>query len=158
MSWKHLTSEDLKLVLSQDEINKLEERSVDLADVLDKQLDTVADLFRGAFRSKGYTIDERDHYIPDSYVQYVLDYARYSIFTRFPMANEYALSEPRKLLFEQASEILKNPFIKPDDPVDPDDPDDPDSEKRDNAITLPYLKMNDPYSGFMSNFQYRNKL
>lgn len=48
--WVHLTTQDLKQVLAQDEIEKLQNISVeDIDDVLQKQLDSVADAFRASF-------------------------------------------------------------------------------------------------------------
>ena len=48
--WVHLTTQDLKQVLAQDEIDKLQSISVaDIDDVLQTQLDSVADSFRASF-------------------------------------------------------------------------------------------------------------
>lgn len=96
MSWIRPTVEDLKLVLSQEEIDKLAEVSVEMEDVIQKQLDSVADLFRSAYLSRGYVIDIRDHYIDAGYLIPLLNYARFQIFTRFPMTGDYALDENRK--------------------------------------------------------------
>lgn len=70
MGWKHLTIDDLRLVLAEDEVQKLDERSLDpgVSEVIQQQLDTVADAFRGAWMAKGYTIDVRDHYVAPEYV------------------------------------------------------------------------------------------
>lgn len=43
MSWTHPTIEDLKLVLSQDEIDKLAGVSNELSDRIQGQLDAIAD-------------------------------------------------------------------------------------------------------------------
>lgn len=80
MAWKQLTIDDLRLVLAEDEIEKLNERS--LADdkflvVIQQQLDAVADAYRGSWSSKGYTVDVRDHYIDQGYLIPVLNYARF---------------------------------------------------------------------------------
>lgn len=59
------------------------------------------------------------------------------------MTEDYALSEPREKQYEEAAELLKNPYIgvDPVDPVTPVDPDDPpDYVKTDAAITLPYQR------------------
>lgn len=161
MSWKKLTSEDLKLVLAQDEINKLEECSVDIDDVLQKQLDIVADLFRGAWKSKGYTIDIRDNYIAPEYIVPILNYARWQIWTRFPATETISLSENRKVGYEEAVELLKNPYIgvsKPDYSDDPELSGNTELNKiQDSAISMPYLRMDDPYIGFSYNFQGKFK-
>lgn len=77
MAWLRPTIEHLKLVLAQEELDKLETVSIDTDDVLQKQLDTIADLFRAAYISRGYTVDVRDHYIDQGYLIPVLNYARF---------------------------------------------------------------------------------
>ena len=77
MSWKHLTIDDLKLVLAQDEVSTLEARSVEITDIINKQLDIVADMFRGAWSAKGYKLDIREHYVAPEYVIPILNYARW---------------------------------------------------------------------------------
>lgn len=155
MAWKRLTVEDLKLVLAQDEIEKLEERSVEMENIINAQIDAVANLFRGAWKSKGYTVDVRDYYVAPSYVIPVLNYARWQIWTRFPMTENYSLSEPRQKGYDEAVELLKNPYIGVEDPADKNDPDNPNNKVKqiDSAISIPYLRMDDPYIGFSYNFQ-----
>jgi len=147
MAWNRLTIDDLRLVLAEDEVEKLNERS--LADdkfqvVIQEHLDMVSDAFRGALQSKGYEIDSRDHYTCSSYKTFILNYARWEIWTRFPMTDDYALSEPRKKLYEEAAALLKDPSIGVD-PVEPSptpDPDDlPPSPDSYHAISMPWLKM-----------------
>lgn len=80
MAWKRLDIDDLRLVLSEDEVEKLNERS--LADdklnvIIQEQLDVVADAFRGAWKSKGYELDVREHYVAPEYRNAVLNYARF---------------------------------------------------------------------------------
>ncbi|WP_407450939.1 hypothetical protein [Fibrobacter sp.] len=68
--WKRLTIDDLRLTLAEDEITKLNEYSLDddkFQVVIQEQLDMVADAFRGAWQSKGYEIDVRDHYVAPEY-------------------------------------------------------------------------------------------
>lgn len=155
MAWKRLTVEDLKLVLSQDEIDKLENMSVDMENIINAQIDAVANLFRGAWKSKGYIVDVRDCYVAPSYVIPILNYARYQIWTRFPMTENYSLSEPRQKGYDEAVELLKNPYIGVEDPADKNDPDNPNNKVKqiDSAISIPYLRMDDPYIGFSYNFQ-----
>ena len=58
--WIHLEVTDLKQALAQDEITRLAELSIEgLDDVLQVQLDSVADAFRAAFEAKGYRVDVR---------------------------------------------------------------------------------------------------
>ena len=51
MAWKRLTIDDLRLVLAEDEIDKLDTRSLEpnLSAVIQQQLDVASDAFRGAF-------------------------------------------------------------------------------------------------------------
>lgn len=148
MSWRRLTKDDLRLVLAEDEIEKLEQASLDLPNlsaVIQQQLDACSDTFRAAFIAKGYTLDVRDHYIDEGYVIPALDYARYQIFTRFPMAESYALSKPREELYKAAQELLKNPYLGTSTPDYSDDPelsgDVDDSLAKDPSITIPWLRL-----------------
>lgn len=144
MAWKHLTIDDLRLVLSEDEVQKLNTYSIDgdITGIINNQLDVVADAFRGAWASKGYTLDERDHYVAPEYIQFVLNYARWQIWTRFPMTEDFALSEPRQKQYEEASELLKNPYLGTSEPDYSDDPDLSATQihVQDGAITVPWLK------------------
>lgn len=147
MAWNHLTPDDLKLVLAEDELQKLSTCSLaddKLSVVLQEQLDMVADAYRGAFTSKGYTVDVRDHYVPSSYKNFILNYARFEIFTRFPMTDSYALDENRKKQWEEAQKMLKDPFLgveKPDYSDDPELSGSALSTVSDFAVTLPWLKI-----------------
>lgn len=104
----------------------------------------MADAFRGAWAAKGYTIDVRDHYVAPEYKQFVLNYARWQIWTRFPMTEDYALSEPRKKQYEEAAELLKDPYIatsRPDYSNDPELSGDTTlSARGDAAISMPWMK------------------
>lgn len=155
MSWKRLTIDDLKLVLAQDEVEKLEERSVEITNIINKQLDIVADMFRGAWSAKGYKIDVRQHYVAPEYVIPVLNYARWQIWTRFPATENISLAENRKAGYDEAVKLLENPYIGTSDPADPADPDNPNKTDgiKDSAISMPYLRFDDPYIGFSYNFQ-----
>lgn len=149
MAWTRPTIEELKLVLAQDEIDKLDSYSSDITDRIQKQLDMVADEFRAAFRSKGYQIDTRDHYIDEGYLVPMLNYARWQIWSTFPMADNYALSEPRKKQYEEAAALLKNPYLGtsiPDNGEPTPEPTDPDDKlAQDPAITIPWLKFPPSY-------------
>lgn len=147
--WRRLGVDDLRLVLAEDEIEKLSSMSVseDLNDILQKQVDMVADSYRAAMQSKGYIVDIREHYIPNAYKMFVLNLARYQIWTRFPNSKDYALGEEREASYDEATEYLKDPKIGP--PI-PDYSDDPELSGRtdltaipdDIAITMPNLQLN----------------
>lgn len=147
MAWTRLTIDDLRLVLAEDEVSKLNERSLTdplFQQVVQEQLDLVADAFRGAWRSKGYTVDVRDHYVAPEYRVFVLNYARWQIWTRFPGTEGFALTEPRQKQYDEAAELLKNPYVgvsKPDYSDDPELSGDTSlSVNGDGAITMPWLK------------------
>lgn len=146
MAWERLDIDDVRLTLAEDEVEKLSTYSLneEMSAVIQQQLDMAADAFRGAWQSKGYTIDVRDHYIAPEYRQFILDYARWAIWTRFPMTDNYALSEPRQKQYEFAQELLKDPYIgvsKPDYSDDPELSGDTSlSSLNDGAITMPWQK------------------
>lgn len=160
--WKQLTIDDLKLVLAQSEVEKLEGYSVEIEDIINKQIDTVADMFRGAWQAKGYKLDVRPHYVAPEYVIPILNYARWQIWTRFPSTENISLAENRKAGYDEAVELLKNPFISVSDPSDQSDPTNPNTPDaiKDGAISMPYLRFDDPYIGFSYNFQekFGNKI
>lgn len=127
MAWKKLDTDDLKLILAQDELDRLSTLSIDstLTDVMQKTLDMVAAVWRGALSAKGYTLDTRDLYIPAAYQYWVLVHARWALWTRFPNASNVALDAAREKEREQALELLENPYIdveKPDWEHDPSNP------------------------------------
>ena len=118
------------------------EESID--DIIQQQIDCVADSYRAAFSSKGYAMDIRPHYLPNAYRLYALCIARYYICTRFPNSLNIFLDEPRKELYTQAMELLKDPYIGV---PEPDYSDDPDLSGRtdltsisDASLTLPYQR------------------
>ena len=57
--WSQLTIDEMKHYLSQDELDSLNTYSVNVDEVVNKELDVIADMFRGAFISKSYEIDTR---------------------------------------------------------------------------------------------------
>ena len=118
------------------------EESID--DIIQQQIDCVADSYRAAFSSKGYAMDIRPHYLPNAYRLYALCIARYYICTRFPNSLNIFLDEPRKELYTQAMELLKDPYIGV---PEPDYSDDPELSGRtdltsisDASLTLPYQR------------------
>lgn len=154
MAWKHLTFDDMRLYLAKDELDRLKTSNIDqdLTTVVNDTLDMVSDTFRGAWKSKGYVMDSRDHYTDSAYRPFILAYTRWVLWNRFPAAGDYALTETRKDEFEMAKELLKNPYIGTTEPK-PDDPD-PDpglsAKTSDAAISVPWMKFpGEPYdTGF----------
>lgn len=144
MAWKRLTINDLRTVLAEDEVEKLDQRSNELSGRIQTQLDNVADAFRGSWSAKGYTCDVRDHYVAPEYVLPILNYARWSIWTTFPGTESYSLTEPREKMYREAVELLKDPYIATSKPDYSDDPtlsgDASLSAKQDAAISLPWQK------------------
>ena len=142
MSWRRLSIEDLRTTLSEEELTKLETVSTELSATIQDTLDQVADMFRNAWGAKGYAIDSREHYVDSGYVLPILNYARWQLWTRFPMADNYALSEPRQKGYDEAVELLKNPYLatsKPDNEPTPG-PDVPSYVNTDASIKLPYQR------------------
>lgn len=154
MGWAQLTYDDMRLYLAKDELDKLQNASIDqdLSSVVNDTLDLVSDAFRGAFIAKGYQVDNREHYTPSSYKPFIMAYARWTLWNRFPMAQNYALSDARKDEWKIAADLLKNPYIGTD-PVPPEgggvQPDDPVSYlSADAAITIPWLRIEPEYGKF----------
>lgn len=115
--WTHLEIDDLRRALSEDELEKLSTLSLDesvLGTVLQDTLDSAADAFRAAWEAKGYPVDPRPHWTSTGYTEFILAFARWNLWCRFPMADNYALSEPRKLQYEKALELLKDPWLATD--------------------------------------------
>lgn len=114
MNWKQLSIEDIRLALSEDEITQLSTLSLDesmLNRVIQETTDNVADMFRAAWEAKGYVIDPRPHYVCGGYVEPILAVVRYSLWTRFPMAANYALGEARQKIYDEAIKLLKDPYL-----------------------------------------------
>lgn len=162
--WTRLNIDDLRLVLAEDEVQKLDNlsKTTDISAMINDQLDMVADMYRGALAAKGFNIDVRAHYISPEYRNIVLNYARWQIWTRFPMTENYALSKPRENLFLEAQDYLKDPKIGPSIPDYSDDPElsgNTDlTSYSDGSLSLPYLKFNSWDSGFMSNMYKNSKI
>ena len=156
--WSQLTIDDMKLYLSQDELDSLNTYSVNVDEVVNKELDVIADMFRGAFISKSYEIDTREHYIPSSYKHFVCVYARWSLWTRFPMSPNIALDDARKEEYKLVSELLKDAYIGVDKPEwehSSSNPENPDNsgKTQGGSIKIPFLRMDQSlYDWGMSNF------
>lgn len=126
--YKKLTIEDLKLLLAQDELDRLSELSLDpaVAGNIGRTIDMIAETWRQALAAKGYTLDVREGYIPAGYAYWVLVHARWAVWTRFPQARTIALDDARKAEYDKALELLENPYIgveKPEWDYDPTNPD-----------------------------------
>ena len=59
MAWKKLEMNDLRLVLSEDEMDKLNELSLDesITAVIDDTIELVSNVWRGALKAKGMEIE-----------------------------------------------------------------------------------------------------
>lgn len=121
MSWSRLTIDDLRLILSEKEVEQLNQYSLDesMTEVINSTIDMIADTWRGALSAKGYALDLRDSYIPSSYKYYVLTHARHAVWTRFPNSEQIALDKRRLQEYEKALDLLKNPILDVD-PVTPE--------------------------------------
>ena len=153
--WSQLTIEDMKLYLSQDELDSLNTYSVNVDEVVNKELDVIADMFRGAFISKSYEIDVREHYIPSSYKHFVCVYARWSLWTRFPMSPSVALDDARKAEYELVKGLLKDAYIGVDKPSWEHSSNNPDNTGKiqGGSIKIPFLRFDQSlYDWGMSNF------
>lgn len=145
--WKKLTILDLKKLLSDDEIEKIDEISTTDPDVIQSVIDIVSDTWRGALKGKGFEVDIREHYTPPEFHYWILVHARWAVWTRFPNSPSYALDEARKAEYEKALEILDG---MPLGPSKPDYSDDPEAEKEaekektgDAAIGVPFQRFSD---------------
>lgn len=136
--WKRLQTDDLKKILSDDEVKRLTEVSTDNPQVVQDAIDLVADMVRGAFRAKGFQVDSRDHYLPDSYALPALQYARYVAWSRFPNSPYIALDEVRRDV-EMVKELLQDPWIDPEPPDDPPTPE----QGQSGSIVLPFLRFDE---------------
>ena len=147
MSWKKLTTDDLKMILSEDEVTTLNTTSVDgyITDIVQNAIDLVSDMFRGAFRAKGYAVDIRDNYIPSGYVLPVLQYARYVAWSRFPNSPDIALDEVRKEDVKRLEALLKNPYIGVEKPEWEHSSENPEvtGSSSTGSISLPFLRFDE---------------
>lgn len=150
MAWKKLTIEDLQVILSQDEIDSLNTLSLDptKTQVVQDMIDMASDLYRGAFISKSYEIDTREHYTSSNYRHFILVYARWAIWTRFPMSPSIALDDARKAEYELAVDMLKDPKIgveKPEWEHSSKNIDNPDNQGQvsSGSIKIPFLRFDE---------------
>lgn len=96
--WKKLDINDLRTILSEDELDKLRTLSLDaeIDNIVNDGLNLISDTWRGALGAKGYTLDIRAHYTPPEYRYWILTHARYAIWTRFPNTPGIALDKARE--------------------------------------------------------------
>lgn len=118
--WKRLNIDDLRTILSEDEIERLNTLSVDnsIESVVNNGIDLISDMWRGALSAKGYTLSKDAYSTPPEYRYWILIHARWAIWTRFPNTPDIALDKAREAEYKQAMELLKNPYInvsKPDE-------------------------------------------
>lgn len=148
--WKKLDITDLQVILSQDEIDALDTFSLDASktQVVQDMIDMASDLYRGAFISKSYAVDTREHYTPSNYRHFILVYARWAMWTRFAMSPSIALDEARKEEYKLAVEMLKNPKVGVESPEwehsssNPDNPDNAGAQQG-GSIGLPFLRFDE---------------
>ena len=116
MAWKRLAIDDVKLVLAQDEIDRLSELSLDpeLSSVVNDTCDLLASTWRGAIQAKGNELDPRDCYLPSCYWYHALAMIRQALWTRFPNSGSIALDERRQKEYDSAVELLKSPYLDVD--------------------------------------------
>lgn len=124
--WKRLNIDDLRTILSEDEIERLNTLSVDdsIENVVNNGIDLISDMWRGALSAKGYTLSKDEYSTPPEYRYWILIHARWAIWTRFPNTPDIALDKAREAEYKQAMELLKNPYInvsKPDGEGDKDE-------------------------------------
>lgn len=114
--WIKLTSEDLKKILSQDEIDILDNASSTLQQQIDDAIDLVSAQLRGAMIGKSFEMDIRDYYVPQSYSLAVLTVSRAICWSRFPMSPAIAMDELRQKELEYYRDLIKNPTFGADKP------------------------------------------
>lgn len=145
--WKLYTFDDLRQILSEDEVERLNTLSLDESkiDIINTCMATIADMWRGAFASKGYFVDVRPHYMPPEYAYYYLVHCRHAVWTRFPNSGAIALDDPRNDEYKEALEMLKKPAIATSAPDYSNDPvlsgDTSLYDKQDAAILVPDMRI-----------------
>lgn len=117
MSYQKLTIDDLRQCLSEDEIDKLDTLSLEpgTTEIINKIMETISQTWRGALKAKGYEIDPRDYFIPETYKWWVLVHCRYACWSRFPQSSIFAIDDVRKKEYEKALELLKEPYLDVDE-------------------------------------------
>lgn len=143
--WRNVEKKDLAMVLSQDEIDKLENLSTNYDDIFESSAVLVSNMIRGALSAKGFSLSTLENSIPESYMLIALILIRSFMWSRFPHSNIIAIDEIRLKESEWAKEVLKELPYNPDkidSEHNPDNPDNPDYVITDNqgTIKVPYLR------------------
>lgn|SRR5574344_130417 len=117
--WKQLTLEDVKLVLCQDEIEKLENLSKDPSSltIIQNTIDMICDTWRGALRGKSIILSSISHSIPAEYAVYILHHIRYTLWTRFPDSIDMGLDARRVKEYEEALSMLSSMSLGVESPA-----------------------------------------
>lgn len=148
--WKQLNWDDLKTILSQDELERLTTVSVDedIENIVNNCCNLISEMWRGALAAKGYTIDTRDYYTPSEYTYWILVHIRWAVWTRFPQSSDIALDKAREAEYKQALELMKSPSIDVGKPDSEHGGGDGDSKKIGGAsIFLPPMRFTPWYYG-----------
>lgn len=155
MSWKRLQLQDIQMVLAQDEIDKLENLSKDpeTREIIQDILDNVSDAWRGSLAAKSVVLSTIEHSTPSEYRIFILNFARHQIWTRFPESTTIALDERRVAEYEQACELLQNPYINVAPPSPEEQPTPEDSARHTGSVFVPYMRI----PPFPFNTNYFNK-
>ena len=159
--WKLLTINDLRKILSEDEVDKLNKLSLEnslLEQVINQTILMISNTWRGALKGQSYVYDIRDGYTPPEYEYYILVHARHAIWSRFPQSRTIALDDARTDEYKYALKLLEKPFIdvsRPDDEhasdKQPDEQDD--SSVKDIAVRCPPMKFEPLYTmGYSTPF------
>ena len=150
--WKLLTINDLRKILSEDEVDKLNKLSLEdslLEQVVNQTILMISNTWRGALKGQSYVYDIRDGYTPPEYEYYILVY----------FGNYYlALDDARTDEYKYALKLLEKPFIDVSRPEDeyasdkqPDEQDD--SSVKDIAVRCPPMKFEPLYTmGYSTPF------
>lgn len=151
MSWKKLDIDDLRKILSEDEVAVLATIGVpaDVENMVNDVIDVVADTWRGAIIGKGYAYDVRDHYVPGTYAYWVLVHARWALWTRFPHSPSIALDEARKDEYEKALEILEKCALGTSKPDYEHSSDNPENKAGGTpSVVIPFLRFDEQLMRF----------
>lgn len=117
MSWTHISPNDLRICLSEDEFQKLSTLSLEPSSrqIIQDTIDLLSETWRGALKGKGYEIDPRQFFIPDSYKFWVIVHIRQVCWSRFPQSSVFAIDDVRKKEYEEALKLLKEPYLDVDE-------------------------------------------
>ena len=117
--WIKFEKSLLKTSLAIDECIALDNvQTFEVDKILSQTCHFTASTFR-QWIGRYYRIDSREDYIPESYVQFALDFARYNLWTRLPNSGQIALDDRRVKTYDNIMQMLgKKPPFTPEDPED----------------------------------------